>query len=188
VAVQEGQQAELVALMARIAAGDRQAFRELYDSTASKLFASIRRILRDSSAAEDALQEAYVRIWARASDFDAGIAAPMAWMATIARHAAIDVVRRGAEKVSQASASIDADLSERLADPSAGADAGMAGPRLARCLGGLDSDRRTMVLLAYTYGWSREELAARFQRPVATVKTLLRRSLIALKECLGDRD
>ncbi|CAN5314194.1 sigma-70 family RNA polymerase sigma factor [soil metagenome] len=186
--VREGQQAELVNLLARAAAGDRLAFRQLYDATAPKLFASIRRILRNSSAAEDALQEAYVRVWARAADFDAGIATPMAWMATIARHAAIDVVRRGAEKVSQASASIDADLAERLADPSAGADAGMAGPLLARCLGGLDADRRARVLLAYAQGWSREELAARFQRPVATIKTLLRRSLIALKECLGDRD
>ena len=41
-----------------------------------------------------------------------------------------------------------------------------------------------MVLLAYYQGWSREELAERFSRPVTTVKTLLRRSLIILKECL----
>ena len=54
-------------------------------------------------------------------------------------------------------------------------------------LGGslLHYPRRKMVLLAYCYGLSREELAARFGRPVATVKTVLRRSLIALKECLG---
>ena len=109
-------------------------------------------------------------------------------MATIARHAAIDSLRRGAAKVSAASATLDADLIDRLADPVAGGERTMAGPRLARCLGGLDGDRRTMVLLAYTQGWSREELATRFQRPVATIKTLLRRSLIALKECLGDRN
>ena len=64
----------------------------------------------------------------------------------------------------------------------------MEGTRLAGCLGGLDEDKRGMVLLAYCYGWSREELAERYRRPVATVKTVLRRSLIALKECLGDGD
>jgi RNA polymerase sigma-70 factor (ECF subfamily) len=49
----------------------------------------------------------------------------------------------------------------------------------------MDSDRRDMVLLAYIEGCSREELAERFRRPVGTIKTLLRRSLIMLKECLG---
>ena len=58
----------------------------------------------------------------------------------------------------------------------------------AVCLDRLEADRRGMVLLAYCYGWSREELAARFDRPVATVKTILRRCLMALKECLGARD
>ena len=52
------------------------------------------------------------------------------------------------------------------------------------CLQGLPEDRRQMVLLAYYNGWSREELSDRFQRPVATVKSLLRRSLELLKGCL----
>ena len=64
----------------------------------------------------------------------------------------------------------------------------MSGTQLAGCLRGLDEERRSMVLLAYCHGWSRDELAERFSRPVATIKTLLRRSLIALKECLGDHD
>jgi RNA polymerase sigma-70 factor (ECF subfamily) len=158
----------------------------LYVHTAPKLLATARRILRDEKAAEDAVQEAYVRIWMRATDFDAGIAAPIAWMATIARHAAIDAVRRGAQRVSAASTTIDGEMSERLADPTTGGDRIAANTRLASCLKGLEEERRGMVLLAYCHGWSREELAARFGRPVATIKTILRRSLIALKECLGD--
>ncbi|MCB1490175.1 MAG: sigma-70 family RNA polymerase sigma factor [Bauldia sp.] len=177
-------QRDLVILLAAVAKGDRGAFRTLYERTGPKLHAVTRRILQSDAAAEDAVQEAYVRIWGRAGDFDAAIASPIAWMATIARHAAIDMTRRGAERVSAASA--DPAIAETIADPAASAERFVAGSGLARCLDGLEADRRGMVILAYCHGWSREELAARFDRPVATIKTILRRSLMALKECLGD--
>ena len=177
-------QRDLIEALSRVAAGDRAAFGLLYDRTAAKLFASVRRILGNGSAAEDAMQEAYVRIWRHAGDFDASIASPIAWMTTIARHAAIDMVRASPEKVSAASATIDADLAERLAAPEVGNDP-LATGRLAACLDKLEQDRRGMVVLAYCYGLSRDELAGRFARPVATVKTILRRSLTQLKECLG---
>ena len=184
----EDRQQELIVLLARVAAGDRAAFSNLYARTSGKLFASIRRILNNQTAAEDAVQEAYLRIWNRAGDFDGALGSPIAWMTTIARHAAIDAMRRGAERVSAASSEMAPELIEGLADPATVGDRPSGGPRLAGCLEGLDGDRRGMVLLAYCYGWSREELAQRFDRPVATIKTILRRSLIALKECLGDRD
>jgi len=183
----EGQQ-ELVVLLARAAGGDRGAFEALYKRTSAKLFASARRILGDRAAAEDAVQEAYFRIWNRAADFDDALGSPIAWMTTIARHAAIDAARRGAERVSAASTTIDADMTERLADPATEAGRSVDSPRLRSCLEKLDADRRGMIVLAYCEGWSRDELARRFDRPVATIKTILRRSLIALKECLGGRD
>jgi RNA polymerase sigma-70 factor (ECF subfamily) len=182
----QGQQ-ELIRLVGQVAAGDRAAFDGLYRATVGKLYGAARRILGNEAAAEDAVQEAYARIWRRAGDFDARLGSPIAWMTTIARHAAIDVLRRGAERVSAAGREIDEVLAERLADPNARV-AGENGKALADCLARLDGDRRTMVLLAYCNGWSREELSNRFARPVATVKTILRRSLIALKECLGERD
>jgi RNA polymerase sigma-70 factor (ECF subfamily) len=175
-------QAELAALLERAAGGDREAFRDLYRRTAPKLFASVRRILGSNAAAEDAVQDAYVRIWTRAGGFDRAVGSPIAWMTTIARHAAIDIARRGAERISASSGELDADL----ADPLAAAGTPSSGKALAACLEKLEPDRRGMVLLAYCYGWSREELSRRFDRPVATVKTVLRRALIALKECLGD--
>lgn len=178
-------QGELVSLMAAVAKGDRRAFGTLFERTSAKLNASVRRILRSEAAAEDAVQEAYMRIWRRAADFDPAIASPIAWMTTIARHAAIDIVRRGAEKVSAAGDAIEAGVADRLADPAGTGERLATGDQLRSCLDRLDADRRGMVLLAYCYGWSREELAARFDRPVATVKTILRRSLIVLKECLG---
>jgi RNA polymerase sigma-70 factor (ECF subfamily) len=178
-------QGELVSLMAAVANGDRRAFATLFQRTSAKLNASVRRILRSEAAAEDAVQEAYMRIWRRAADFDPSIASPIAWMTTIARHAAIDIARRGAERVSAAGEAIDADVADRLADPASGVERLATGDQLQGCLDRLEPDRRGMVLLAYCYGLSREELASRFDRPVATVKTILRRSLIVLKECLG---
>jgi RNA polymerase sigma-70 factor (ECF subfamily) len=183
--VSEGGQDVLVALLRRVAAGDQAAFRDLYGRTAAKLFATIRRILRSEAAAEDAVQEAYVRVWRRAGDFDPAIASPIAWMTTIARHVAIDAARRASERISAAGDELDAELADRLADPLADTERLAAGTGLARCLERIEPDRRAMVLLAYCHGWSREELAERFKRPVATIKTLLRRSLIILKECLG---
>jgi RNA polymerase sigma-70 factor (ECF subfamily) len=185
-AVRETPPGELDTLMSAVAHGDEAAFRRLYDQTSRKLFAVIRRIAGSEAAAEEALQEAFLRIWNHADRFDPGLASPVTWMTTIARHAAIDAVRRGAERVSAAAVVIDEELAERLAGPSTMAD-GLAGRQLQRCLAALEEDRRSMVVLAYCQGWSREELSRRFDKPVATVKTLLRRSLIALKECLGGR-
>jgi RNA polymerase sigma-70 factor (ECF subfamily) len=165
----EDGQAELAALLERAARGDRDAFRVLYQRTAPKLFASVRRILGSNAAAEDAVQDAYVRIWTRSGDFDRSVGSPT-----------IDIARRGAERIAATSGELDAEM----ADPLAAAASGEGGG-LAACLEKLEPDRRGMVLLAYCYGWSREELSRRFDRPVATVKTVLRRTLIALKECLG---
>ncbi len=177
-------QAELVEGLARVAGGDRAAFRLIHERTAAKLLGAIRRILRSESAAEDALQEAYVRVWQNAARFDPAVASPIAWMTTIARHAAIDVLRRGAERVSGASVEMDDVLSDRIAAPEVDADP-LARGRLAECLETLGDENKTMVVLAYCQGWSREELASRYERPVPTVKTLLRRGLAQLKECIG---
>lgn len=181
----EALQQELVVLLAAVAGQDERAFGRLYERCAAKLFAVIRRITVSEAAAEEALQEAWVRIWNHADQFDPAIASPMTWMTTIARHTAIDSVRRGAERVSASAAAIDDELGEKLAAPGKEVDV-LLGRRLGRCLDDMEPDRRGMVLLAYCYGWSRDELSRRFDRPVATVKTILRRSLLALKECLGD--
>ena len=56
--------------------------------------------------------------------------------------------------------------------------------RLKKCLELLPEERQDMVLLAYYQGWTRDELAAQYKRPATTIKTLLRRSLTVLKDCL----
>src|ERR1700733_417601 len=86
---------DLADLLIRIAARDAAAFAALYKQTSAKLYGVVARILTRGDVPADVLQEAYVRIWEKASDFDPVKGSALAWMATIARNRALDVVRRG---------------------------------------------------------------------------------------------
>jgi RNA polymerase sigma-70 factor (ECF subfamily) len=175
---------ELSGLLVRVATGDRMAFARIYDLTASRLFAIVRCILRRPDIAEDALQETYVRIWQKAALYDAKRAAPMAWLAAIARNQAIDIRRRPRDAAGFGNGGTGEDYEAAVLPE---AELALELKRLRDCLSRLPEERQDMVLLAYYQGWSREELAAQFRRPVTTVKTLLRRSLIALRECIDGR-
>ncbi len=89
--------AELVWLIAAVAKGDEAAFERLYVATRAKLFGVVLRILRRQDLAEEVIQEAYVKIWNSAGQFNPGLSSPITWMASIARNRAIDVVRKRTE-------------------------------------------------------------------------------------------
>jgi RNA polymerase sigma-70 factor (ECF subfamily) len=130
------------------------------------------------------LQEAYVRVWEKAGEFDPVKGSAIAWMATIARNRALDEVRR----VRPASLEDQPESFEPAADevdPLAARERSEGLARLIDCLQGLDEEKRAIVLLAYYRGSSREALAKRFGRPVATIKTWLHRSLAQLRDCLS---
>jgi RNA polymerase sigma-70 factor (ECF subfamily) len=163
--------------------GEREAFEKVYAITAAKLFGIVIRILGRRDVAEDVLQEVYVRIWQHASDFDPASGSPISWMAAIARNRALDEVRR--KTIVRA---LD-DCPEVLEmasgeDPEADHDRNEERRRLVACLNALQPEKRRVVLLAYHYGMTREEIARETDRPVATVKTWLRRCLAQLKGCL----
>lgn len=176
-------QLELGTLLARVATGDRVAFGQLYDLTARRLFAVTRTLLRRPELAEDALQEAFVKVWQKAHTYDPARAQPMAWLAAIARNQAIDLRRRAAEREA---GSLD-DTDEGALGVLPEAELALELKRLRDCLARLPEERQDMVLLAYYQGWSRDELSRQFSKPTATIKTLLRRSLFALRECLDGR-
>lgn len=175
---------DLIALLGRVAEGDRNAFSELYAATSAKLYGVVWRILPSKDRAEDALQDAYVRIWNRASTYDATKASPIAWMAAIARNRAIDEVRRRAP-VSIEDAPQALDVPTDGLDPLDATQQSEELRRLNDCLQALDGERRQIVLLAYHSGLSRDEIAKRFGHPVGTIKVWLHRSLAQLRKCLG---
>ena len=174
---------DLTDAISRVAAGDRVAFRTVYAATCVKLYGIVVRILGRRDLAEDVMQDVYVRVWQRAGDFDAASGSPITWLATIARNLALDEVKR------KTASSLE-DFPEILQrsssdDPSANQERNEELRRLHTCLDGLGQERREVVLLAYHYGMTRAEISNRFGRPVATVKTWLRRSLAQLRDCLG---
>jgi len=175
---------DLAALMARVARRDRFAFAALYRQTQAKLYGVVARIVSRRDLAGEILQEAYVRIWERAADFDPAKGSPIAWMATIARNRALDEARR-ARPVALEDMPEGFDPAAEEVDPLAARERSESLAALTRCLEGLDPEKRQIVLLAYYRGASREALAKRFDRPVPTIKTWLRRSLADLKDCLS---
>lgn len=177
----------LVDLLVRTGQGDRQAFSRLYERTHAKLFGIVRRICPNRETAEEVLQESYVAVWRSAAAYDPGRASPIAWMATIARNKAIDQRRLRAEQLSARSVALDERLETGMPDPFEQAERSEELRRLADCLRELPEERRQMVLLAYYQGWSRRELGERFNKPVNTVKTDLRRALAMLQDCIDGR-
>jgi RNA polymerase sigma-70 factor, ECF subfamily len=182
--IQTRSQAELVSLLAAVAGGDQAAFERLYVATRAKLYGVVLRILRRGDLADEVIQDTYLKVWRNAREFDAQRASPITWMVAIARNRAIDLIRRKPEiSIEEEPAAMEM-LAENP-DPLASREMTEELRRLLGCLGALDDDRRRLVLLAYYNGMSRDELAVRFERPVNTIKTWLRRSLLEIRECLG---
>src|ERR1700752_1903121 len=165
--------AELVWVIAALARGDEVAFGRPYAATRAKLFGVVRRILRRQDLAEEVIQEAYVKIWNRAGQFNPGLSSPITWMTSIARNRAIDVVRkRGEASIEEEPEAME--VAADSPDPLARREMSEELKRLLECIGRLEPDRQKLVLLAYYNGWSRDQLAEKFAAPVNTVKKWLR--------------
>src|SRR5258708_18806341 len=175
---------ELVWLLAAVAKGDRAAFERLYAATRAKLYGVVLRILRRQDLADEVMQETYLKIWNSAGQFDPALASPITWMVAIARNRAIDLVRKKTE-VSIEEESDVFDFAADTPDPLAKREMTEELQRLLACMARLDEDRRRLVLFSYYHDWDREQLAAKFEKPVNTIKTWLRRALLDIRECLG---
>ena len=175
---------DLVDLLAAVARADNAAYRALYERTSAKLFGLVLRIVRDRAIAEEILLDVYLRIWRNASTYSSDIARPMTWMITIARNRAIDVTRVKRD-VTLAPREDGSDWLDAIADPRDEAGEAIDRGSLTRCLEMLDEDQRQCIVAAYCEGYSREELAMRYDRPVNTIKTWLHRGLSTLRSCLG---
>lgn len=176
---------ELRTLLARCAQGDGKAFETLYGRVAPRMLGCLVRILRDRDRAEEALQDVFVQVWQRARQYDPSRGQPLAWLVSMARYRAIDLLR-----ASRPVRSFEEGELESLSDPASaepGDDLSVAHSTslLDRCLGRLSTDQRRCLDLAYCGGLSHDEVAASLGSPLGTVKSWIRRGLQSLRECMA---
>jgi len=178
------QRERLVRALARAGAGRQDSLREIYDLTASKLYGICLRILGDDQEAEDALQEVYVSVWKRAASFDPGRASPITWLATLARNRAIDRLR----SARRGGPAAPVEAAAELPDPGPSAldmiEASEDAARLGRCIGELETRSADAIRSAFFGGFTYGELAKQASVPLGTMKSIVRRALLKLKDCL----
>jgi RNA polymerase sigma factor (sigma-70 family) len=175
--------ARLEEALGRCAAGDPAALRFIYDAEAPRMLGVAMRILRRRSLAEEAVHDTYLQVWQHASSFDAAKGNARTWLYAILRNRALNILRGEArteltEDFEPMGLTSEDESPEtivlRLSDTGA----------LKRCLELLDPVQRQAILLAYVRGLSHGELAGRFGVPLGTMKSWMRRSLAALRECM----
>lgn len=184
---------ELSKLLARAGLGDRAAFATLYEKTSSHLLGVVLRIQRDRAQAEDILQEVYVNVWRAAQSFDAAQSQPLTWLSSIARNRAIDSLRRSQTQpqfrsTTSSNEDEDNDVYDTVADDAPGPldllSRASDARALSSCMQGLSAQQRQSVALAFFDGLSHAEVAEQMRQPLGTVKSWVRRALLALKSCL----
>lgn len=176
----------LTALLGQVGAQRSDALEVVYRLTSAKLFGICLRVTGDRAGAEEAMQDAYVKIWRKAAVFDAERASPITWMATIARNCAIDWKR--------AHGIVSAQSDEEDASGEAGGSVDMLEDLEARstrhhildCIARLEPQQARAVRTAFYDGLTHSELAVHMGVPLGTLKSWIRRAMVALRDCIDD--
>jgi len=172
---------ELIGLIAR---GDPGALRSLYEAVAGRAMAIAMRVLGSAEEAEEVLQDTFVEIWRRASEYRAERGAPAAWVAAMVRSRAIDRLRqRGrADKAVRAMASEPQRDPDPL--PSESAARRQERGRVRAALAALPAEQQRVIELAYFEGLTQSEIARATGDPLGTVKTRIRLAMEKLADSL----
>lgn len=176
---------DLAPLLARVALGDRAAFRQVYESTAPSLLGVAFRIVRDRARAEDVLQDASVGVWHRAGSAAAGT--PLTWLTAIVRNRALDALRSESRHPADSLTDDEdemMDIEDDRPDPLALLTQAADALAIRACLETIDGSQRQCLALAYYHGLTHSEMAAHLGSPIGSVKVCLRRGLEKIRRCL----
>jgi RNA polymerase sigma-70 factor (ECF subfamily) len=164
--------------------GNHKAFQSLYENTSPYLYSLALRLLKDESLASEVLQEAFVQIWYGAKDYQADKGSPMAWMATIVRYRALDLIRREKSQKTRMEAAGKEPVYDDAPEPSETVENSKEMQKLIRCLQPIQAEQRKSILLAFYNGYSHAEIAKIVNAPIGTVKSWIRRGLSRVRECM----
>lgn len=171
---------ELFPLLCAVAQGDQSAFSKLYDATSGQLYAVALRMLGDKALAEEATQDAYVKIWHNAGNYQTGKGTVLTWMVSIVRYRALDIIRYyKIRKETPLEDEPDFSISDTQTLDF------KAEQKLDICMEQLEGGQKQAICLAYFGGLSHQEVELHMNTPLGTIKSWIRRGLQSLQRCLG---
>lgn len=179
-------------LLSRIAEHDTSALEVFYDRHAQLVYNLIMRIVRDAGAADEVLQDTFLQVWTKASDYrGSGVVA--AWLCRIARNKSLDRLRREKVRPQVVTSTLTADEHETWSTtptpgPNVEQQAGIAWQReqLQTALVAIPYEQRHCLELAYFEGLSQQQIATQLSTPLGTVKTRIRLGVERLARLLHD--
>lgn len=171
-------------LLGQVAGGDREALAALYDRFTPLLFPVALRITGGQSDAEDVLQETWVQVWRRASSFDASRGSVPAWLMTITRSRALDLIRSRTARSKREE--IAEPPKQTAPDPGQSAESASVREKLRAAFRELGPERAQVLKLAYWEGLSQSEIAERTGSPLGTVKSWTRQGLERMRKILPE--
>jgi len=168
------------ALIASIRAGNQSAMADLYDRYSSIVYAVAMRVLGDTAAAEDVLQEIFMQLWRNPGTFDASRGSLAPWLAVIARNRAVDALRkrRPQSDIEDVTLSVEPDLAVE-------ADRSRVAEKIRCVLKDMPAPQRNALEMAYFEGYSHAEIAQKTGEPLGTIKTRIRAGLMLLRKAVG---
>jgi len=167
-------------LVSAIRSGDEQAMAQLYDRYSPIIYSVALRVLGDTGAAEDILQEVFLQLWRSPDMFDASRGSMPGWLAVIARNRAIDSLRkrRPETDITEVVVSVEPDLAGKV-EWSRTAD------KIRGALGGMPAPQRSALEMAFFEGLTHTEIAEKTGEPLGTVKTRIRAGLMTLRKAFN---
>jgi RNA polymerase sigma-70 factor (ECF subfamily) len=165
--------------MAAVRAGNQDAMTQLYDRYSPVVYAVALRVLGDTSAAEDVLQEIFMQLWRNPAAFDASRGNLTPWLAVIARNRALDVLRKRKPQteIDETTVSVEPDLA-------ADADRTRVAEKVRSTLKQMPAAQRSALEMAYFEGYSHSEISQKTGEPLGTIKTRIRTGLIMLRKAV----
>lgn len=169
-----------LALVTAIRSGDQSAMAALYDRYSSIVYAVALRVLQDTGAAEDVLQDVFMQLWRNPGAFEASRGSMAAWLAVITRHRAIDALRRRRpeDDIENIVVSSDTDFADN-------ADRSRAMDKVRDALQEMPTPQRSALEMAYFEGLTHAEIAEKTGEPLGTIKTRIRAGLLSLRKVLA---
>ncbi len=163
-------------LVARVRAGDQQALSELYDRYSKVVYGVALRILHDTGAAEDLLQDIFLQLWRKPDAFDSSRGSLAAWLAVIARHRSIDRLRQRRPETD-----IEDCVIVTATDLRDETERSLVIEKVRVVMNEMGPDQRTAMEMAFFEGLTHTEIAEKTGEPLGTIKTRIRSGLQMLR-------